>query len=265
MSDNVRMTDDASVDAALADRGWVVVAQVIDAPLIARLCRELDHATENCRRIRERNGLAADADGTAHHLVGQGESFLELLSRKPLDAALRRYFAGPYILNSLGGVTNRREQKSYVGKIHRDLRTFSAPLHLMVNMLVMLDDFTEQNGATWLGSGTHRSPEAPDPARYFSTAERALGRAGDVLLFDSNLWHAAGENTTDQPRRAITPTFTKPFMKQQFDYPRAIGDAAGQSLPEDLRQILGFNSRVPATLDEWYQPPERRFYQAGQG
>jgi hypothetical protein len=29
--------------------------------------------------------------------------------------------------------------------------------------------------------------------------------------------------------------------------------------------VLGYNARVPATLDEWYQPPERRMYRSDQG
>jgi hypothetical protein len=29
--------------------------------------------------------------------------------------------------------------------------------------------------------------------------------------------------------------------------------------------MLGYNARVPATLEEWYQPPERRMYKPGQG
>jgi ectoine hydroxylase-related dioxygenase (phytanoyl-CoA dioxygenase family) len=59
--------------------------------------------------------------------------------------------------------------------------------------------------------------------------------------------------------------FCKPFMKQQFDYPRAVGyDMADQLLPH-TRQVLGYNARVPATLDEWYQPRERRMYRPDQG
>jgi len=36
-------------------------------------------------------------------------------------------------------------------------------------------------------------------------------------------------------------------------------------LPEPLRQVLGYHARTPASLEEWYQPPEGRFYRPGQG
>ena len=54
-------------------------------------------------------------------------------------------------------------------------------------------------------------------------------------------------------------------MKQQLDYPRAVGYDNIDSLPEKLKQIVGYNARVPASLEEWYQPPDKRFYKKDQG
>ena len=79
------------------------------------------------------------------------------------------------------------------------------------------------------------------------------------------MWHAAGEDATTIPRRSLSLIYSQPFVKQQFDYPRAVGYANADSLSDQARQIVGFNARVPATLDDWYQPPERRFYKRDQG
>jgi ectoine hydroxylase-related dioxygenase (phytanoyl-CoA dioxygenase family) len=84
-----------------------------------------------------------------------------------------------------------------------------------------------------------------------------------VVVFNSNLWHAAGANTTSTARRALTIAFTKPFIKQQLDYPRALGYER-QDFSPTVRQLLGYNARVPASLDEWYQPPEKRMYKSDQ-
>jgi ectoine hydroxylase-related dioxygenase (phytanoyl-CoA dioxygenase family) len=32
----------------------------------------------------------------------------------------------------------------------------------------------------------------------------------------------------------------------------------------ELQQLLGYHSRVPASLDEWYQPEDKRFYKKNQ-
>ncbi|PYS70516.1 MAG: phytanoyl-CoA dioxygenase, partial [Acidobacteria bacterium] len=94
---------------------------------------------------------------------------------------------------------------------------------------------------------------------------RAVGKSGSILLWDSNIWHAAGINRTEFPRRSLSILYSKPFMKQQFDYPRVVGYEELDALPEKLKQIVGYNARVPATLDEWYQPPDKRFYKKDQG
>jgi ectoine hydroxylase-related dioxygenase (phytanoyl-CoA dioxygenase family) len=128
----------------------------------------------------------------------------------------------------------------------------------------MLDDFTIENGATYLLGGSHKSDIKPIESDFYAKSTRAIGHAGDVLFFDSNLWHAAGKNLTDQSRRAFTITFTKPFMKQQLDYSRAVGYENLELMGDDLKQIIGYFSRTPSNLSEWYQKEDARFYRPGQ-
>ena len=249
----------------LQSKGWSVFPGLIDPDLVDRLNSDLERAYTVCRSVQMKNGVAADAEGSAHHIVGLGDSFIALLAEIPLWPLIRDYFRGEFIVNSYGGFINLPQANSYVGRIHRDVRTFQKLNPLMINMLIMLDAFTPENGATYLLSGSHLVEEKPDETVFFAEAERAIGPAGSILLFNSNLWHAAGRNTSQAPRRALTLTFTPPFFKQQCDYPRLLGYRAGERLPAISRQILGYNARVPANLDEWYQAPEQRMYKPGQG
>jgi hypothetical protein len=245
--------------------GWVLVERTIPTDLLDRLRADLETAYAAQRTIQIRNGVGDGANGTVHHLPIAGSSFLEFLDRRVCGDVLDAFFGGPSILNTFGGVLNQPDDLSYVGRVHRDLRSFSGDLPLMAQLLVLLDDFTEQNGATYLLSGSHRTPDQPSADVFFRDATRAVAPAGSVVVFNSNLWHAAGQNRSGAPRRALTLAFTKPFVKPQLDYPRALGYELGASLSPVLRQVLGYNARVPASLDEWYQPPEKRLYQKNQG
>jgi hypothetical protein len=245
--------------------GWAFVPSTLPSDLVARLIAALEHVYTDQRTLQCRNGVGDQTDGTVHHLPCAGGVFLELLEREEWHHSLRLFFQAPYILNTYGGVLNLPNNLSYVGAVHRDLRTFSGDLNLMAQLLVMLDDFTEENGATFLLSGSHRSREKPEDERFFREAVRAIGPAGSVVIFNSNLWHAAGANRTDRPRRALTLAFTRPFVKQQLDYPRALGYHRADSFSPVLCQLLGYHARVPASLDEWYQPPEKRLYKRDQG
>jgi len=252
-------------ERALCEEGWTLLPSAVPTDLLQRLTRELEAVYAQQRMLQMKNGVGEGTDGTVHHLPCAGGAFLDLLTRLPGRLLLEQYFQGPYILNTFGGVLNLPNDVSYVGRVHRDQRTFSGDIHLMVQLLVMLDDFTEANGATYLLSGSQRLAVPPSNDVFFRDAVRATGSAGSVVVFNSNLWHAAGVNRTDRPRRALTIAFTRPFMKQQLDYPRALGYDRGDSLSPELRQLLGYNARVPASLDEWYQPPEKRMYKRDQG
>jgi ectoine hydroxylase-related dioxygenase (phytanoyl-CoA dioxygenase family) len=160
---------------------------------------------------------------------------------------------------------NARNNRPYVQNIHRDVRSFMGNEKVMVQMMVLLDDFTHENGATYMLSGSHKIAAKPEEDYFYEHADRAIAKKGSIILFDSNIWHAAGKNNTDGNRRVLTISYTKPQFKQQFDYPRFLGYEFGESLSEGLRQILGYKSRIPATLDEYYQPLNKRMYQPDQG
>jgi hypothetical protein len=241
---------------------WQVFPDVIPPLLVDVLRDDLAYAWTVCRQVQIENGVADDADRTVHHLLAITEcsSFRDLIQAlHPLDDVFRHYFGGAYILNSLGGALLSKGHPSYANRIHRDVRSFQ-DTPLVLNTLVMLDDFTAENGATWMGTASRTMPGSE---YFYDHATQATGRAGSVLVFDSNLWHAGGENRTDSPRRSITPMLCKPNVKPQFDYCRALGDP--DRLSEYQRQVIGYYARIPATLSEWYQPPEKRFFRGENG
>jgi hypothetical protein len=49
-----------------------------------------------------------------------------------------------------------------------------------------------------------------------------------------------------------------------MDYPRCLGYDIKNEFTKDMAQLLGYDSRVPANLKEWYQPFENRFYKKEQ-
>ena len=206
-------------------KGWFIFHEIVSMELVQRMLDDMQSAYQFCRNIQVNNNIPENNEGTLHHLVELGNSFLEyLIFSEQLNPYFENYFNGKYILNSFGGNINRKGVTSYASKIHRDIRSYSAHIPLLLNTLVMLDHFTHDNGATYLMSGSHCThPEPPSEVEFAQMAEQAIAKAGSVLVFNSNLWHCAGKNVTDLPRRSITPMYCKPFMKQQYDYTRALG------------------------------------------
>lgn len=244
-------------------KGWSQFDAVVPPDQLAALRAAVDEACARCGEMQLSKGLP-NTEGTAHHVLAFEGPFMDFLTRYDLDAQIEAFFQSKYILNSFGAVVTRKEASSYAMNPHRDVRTFTGEFKLILNLLLMLDDFTLENGATHLLTGSHAHPERPSTEAFLRDAHRLTGKAGTICLFDSNLWHAAGQNRTEAPRRAITLTFSKGLVKPQFDYIRFFGEARVAEMEPRLRQMLGWDARVPTSLDEWYQPPETRFYKPGQ-
>jgi hypothetical protein len=253
-------------ESEMSASGFSIFRQVVPETLLHGLRSDIPRRLAICSEWQKKNGLDAGMDGSAHHVVGGEDSLNAFLCSLFLDDYIKAYFGAEYILNSYGAVDNATftaNTYKHGQRFHRDVRTFSGDFRLMLNMLVMVNDFTIENGATKLAPGTHRLADRPTDDYLEVNSIRAIGKAGDILLFDSNLWHSAAPNLTNSPRMALTLTFTRAFVKQQMDYPRMLGEDFPPN--ERVRQVLGYNSRVPCGYDEWYQPPEKRMYKPGQG
>jgi ectoine hydroxylase-related dioxygenase (phytanoyl-CoA dioxygenase family) len=134
-----------------------------------------------------------------------------------------------------------------------------------MNVLFAIDSFAVDNGATFVVPGTHQQMTAPDRELLRTKALPATCGAGGMIVFDSTLWHAAGHNTSGKDRLAINHQFTRSWIKQQIDYVRALGEPALAKLPPRTQQLLGGYTRVVTSLDEYYQPEDKRLYRKGQG
>ncbi len=252
-------------ESEILNRGWTAFRGVYTTDLIQRVCDELDGIRPIYDRIHKEQGVYEETRNAYHHTIVLSPAQLELINPNPFHDFLEQYFGGRYILNTMGTSYVEPQAGIYTQNIHRDIRSFSGKAKLTVNMLIMLDDCTEDNGATWMLEGSQNQDDKPDDDYFYKHAIQATGKAGDVLVFESNIWHAAGQNKTDKPRRIITPFFSRPLMKQSLDYPRAFGYDFAERIPDQLKQILGYNALTPTTLSEFYKPREKRFYKPDQG
>jgi ectoine hydroxylase-related dioxygenase (phytanoyl-CoA dioxygenase family) len=134
-----------------------------------------------------------------------------------------------------------------------------------INIMFAIDEFTAENGATRVAPGTHQKASPPDSDYLAETAVTVECPAGSMLIFDSTLWHAGGENVSGKDRLAINHQFTRSYIKQQIDYVRALGEPLVLSQKPRTQQLLGWYTRTPTSLGEYYRPEHERLYRRGQG
>jgi len=134
-----------------------------------------------------------------------------------------------------------------------------------MGVIFPLDDFNEENGATYYLKGSHKLPDLPDETSFFEKASRACCAAGDMILFNGRLAHAAGANSTSRARHSLTINICRSYMRQRFDFPRLVPRGLINNLGDDGRRLIGMNVRMPTTLEEFYLPEDQRLYKPNQG
>lgn len=259
----------AAVAAAVSQSGVAVIEGVLDAAFLTE-CRDAMYRAQQAILEdigRERLERAREL-GVLRLMLKYEPFFFRFLELPPLvdvvDATVSptaiMHLQNGFILPSFAGETPRVFQNSY----HQDFPRLMNGYLASINVFFAIDEFTPTNGATWVVPGTHQRPRPAD-AEIEEKAVALTCPAGSMIVFDSTLWHAAGANVSGRDRLAINHQFTRSFIKQQIDYVRALGDGVIQALPDRSQQLLGWYTRVVTSLDDYYQPPERRLYRSGQG
>jgi ectoine hydroxylase-related dioxygenase (phytanoyl-CoA dioxygenase family) len=114
------------------------------------------------------------------------------------------------------------------------------PYPLVANAMWMLDDFTEDNGATRIVPASHRLGHGPDYGNLPTTVP-VTGPAGTVMVFDGRLWHQTGANVTAaEHRHGILAYYCRPFMRQQENWFLSIEPEVVERGGPALRQLLGY-------------------------
>ena len=252
-------------DNEMRSNGWAVFPSALGQVEVAEMRADCLKWIKKCGDLQVRAGLNEGGDGTAHHTIGGNDSLDAFFHKHMFHEYIEFFFSGkPYIMHAANPVGGFPEASTYVHKIHRDVQIVIPNYRVRLNMLVMLDPFTLENGATKIMPNSQGLKSAPTVLEFNSNCVSILGEAGTVVLFDSYLWHRAGFNSTSNPRVAFTLSYNPAFIKPQLDYARMLGEDRGSCYSALSRQVLGYNSRVPIDLAEWYRPRDARLYRSDQ-
>jgi ectoine hydroxylase-related dioxygenase (phytanoyl-CoA dioxygenase family) len=252
----------------LKTKVYIILRNKISSDLLDKLSVSIDKSFIEHRKIQIENNNDIQTEGVALHVILNDSIFIDFLNHLQnigfIQELQDNFFESKCILNSFSALDNLPNQPNFSAVVHRDLRFYSGDFPMMINCLVMVDDFTIDNGGTYLLAKSHLEKRKPSDEEFFTNATQATGKRGDILIFNANVWHSSAPNKTQEHRRSIPITISKSFMKQLLDYPRSIGYNKIDEFNYEFQQLLGYHSRVPSSLDEWYQPENKRFYKKNQ-
>lgn len=112
---------------------------------------------------------------------------------------------------------------------------------LIMQYSIILEDQTTDNGCTVVVPGSHLSGEYTTQ-EAFKDAVPIESEAGDVVMWDSRLWHGTPENHTEGTRWALIATFCRWWIKQHFNTTQTLPQEIYEQLSDSQKAVLGFCS-----------------------
>ena len=241
--------------------GYLIVEKFISTEAVSNCRHELVEAIDRSVLARPR---AFDV-GMVHNCFAEGSSMLSVLGLERLREYTDRLLCLNAIVYAYQASSIPPNARNYGSRIHCDCPRFFFPYRTNIGLIIALDEFTEDNGATQVLPGSQKKANTPTDDEFEALCRTLTCNAGDAIFFDARLFHRAGANKTVFWRHALTINFCRPFMRSRFDFPRLI-ERLQLSIGDNpsLRKYLGYDVRMPVTLDEFYLPENDRFYKPGQ-
>jgi hypothetical protein len=210
---------------------------------------------EILRRQAEEFGsdrLEQIGDGfTARCPLVDDAAFLKLATHPPLLELVRLLIGDFIVLMQQNGVINPPKEGHTQAAYHRDLpyQHFVSSRPLAISALFCIDPFRSETGATLVVPGSHHAERFPsgDVAASLETSVNA--EPGSFVVFDSMLFHRAGDNRSGRLRRAVNNVFTVPIIAQQISLPSALNGRYSDD--PALARLLGYDSAPAASVMDW--------------
>jgi ectoine hydroxylase-related dioxygenase (phytanoyl-CoA dioxygenase family) len=125
----------------------------------------------------------------------------------------------------------------------------SYPLNAQATIL--LDDFTDENGATAYLPGSQKTLIYPDDEAMFrANAVRQTGRAGDCIVFNGMVWHCAMPNRSDDDRTGVLIEYLAKFVTPLEDQRNGVRPEVIERASPVLRRLMSLDYPYPQILDQ---------------
>jgi ectoine hydroxylase-related dioxygenase (phytanoyl-CoA dioxygenase family) len=270
MAQTIDGFDTAAHLSALATEGFTVIPGFLSPTQLDRVRQGL---APHLGARSGRNDFEGFDTERVYTLVARGRLFEDLAEDPRLLALLDANLLPGYLLTATQAINIRPGETAQ--PLHVDDGFYRLPRPrpaVSFSMILAIDDFTAENGATEVIPGSHlwdmdRAAEAaelrgPTPTPMVMTA-------GSCIVFSGVLIHRGGANRSPAPRLAITYQYCQPWGRTQENYFLAIPPDRVRAMSPRVQGLLGyaiwppFMGHVTAshplkTLEPGYQAPAAR-------
>ncbi len=147
------------------------------------------------------------------------DTFCNLFTNKTILSLIEELLGKYFVLHLQNGIINMPNEIHHQTSWHRDLpyNDFTTSEPIAISVLYCIDDFNMNTGGTNVLPSSHLFENMPSDEFIDNHTKQIEANAGSAIIFNSMLFHKAGNNTSINIRRGVNHMFTKPFIKQQLN------------------------------------------------
>jgi len=145
------------------------------------------------------------------------ELFWTILSDPNIHKILKCIFPDGYHCTTFSSNNLRKGNNKFGWHCDYPYHTMNSPYPkdiLGVQVIWTLDDFTEENGATFFVPYSHKTYTEPNIMEN-TVINRAVVGKGNIIIYLGNLWHSQGINYTDNDRGALLANFGPLYVESK--------------------------------------------------
>lgn len=230
----------------LDHRGYVVVERFLDTGT-------LEETRNRIEALYEQEGENAGAEFRKEpearrlaNLVDKGAIFERLVAMPRILELVRHVLGSKFKLSSFNARSANPHSKD-AQPLHVDAGALpDASGFWVCNTIWLLDDFTNDNGATRVIPGSQNWGKLPqeemaDPAQPHPEEVLLLAPAGSVVVMNTHAWHGGTANRTANHRRALHAFYCRSDKPQQQYQKRLLRPETQAHLSPELRALLALD------------------------
>ena len=192
-------------------------------------------------------------------------NFAKLLEDHRLQQLVAPHLGKHWIMYAMTSSSIPPYGENYAARLHVDCPRFHPGYIFNMGMIWALDDYTVDNGALKILPGSQHSDISPRFDFFEENAVQVLCKAGSLILFNAKTYHRTCINNTNEWSHSMTLNACRSYMKPRMDWVKFIPQNISNQLNEQARRLIGFDTRIPSSLEEFFVPEELRLYKANQG
>jgi ectoine hydroxylase-related dioxygenase (phytanoyl-CoA dioxygenase family) len=221
--------------------GYVLIPDVL-SPTQAEEARSMVLKLAEKEKL-EGKVLLDDKRERVYGLIYKGEIF-ELMVQHPIVITVVESILGydmilggfsAHILNP--GATNMGVHVDYPYWTMKP--PFPAYPVMEIQVIWIVEDFTEENGAPVFAPGSQKSCSPPDLAEFSKISQKLTAKAGSVVISHGLCWHDTSVNSSKQPRVSILANYAPKYVRPLEDPLRDMKQEVLDHASPKLRQLLG--------------------------